>query len=133
MTGVADYLPVMADCERALGRPQQALALAREAERARPRAGPAHRDDDRRRRRPRRPGPAGRGGADAARGGELPAADAGPDPPLTRGAAAQAVEQEQQAAARLRYAYADALLQTRRDRGGAADVRRRRPSGTPSS
>lgn len=31
MTGAADYLPVMADCERALGRPQQALRLIREA------------------------------------------------------------------------------------------------------
>lgn len=31
MTGSADYLPVMADCERALGRPQQALRLVREA------------------------------------------------------------------------------------------------------
>lgn len=31
MTGGVDYLPVMADCERALGRPQAALKLAREA------------------------------------------------------------------------------------------------------
>lgn len=31
MTGSADYLPVMADCERALGRPLQALRLVREA------------------------------------------------------------------------------------------------------
>jgi tetratricopeptide (TPR) repeat protein len=31
MTGAAEYLPVMADCERALGRPQQALRLIREA------------------------------------------------------------------------------------------------------
>ncbi|WP_091527438.1 hypothetical protein [Microlunatus soli] len=31
MTGAAEYLPVMADCERALGRPQQALRLLREA------------------------------------------------------------------------------------------------------
>lgn len=31
MTGNHDFLPVMADCERALGRPQQALKLAREA------------------------------------------------------------------------------------------------------
>ncbi len=34
MTGSPDYLPVMADCERALGRPQNALKLAREADRA---------------------------------------------------------------------------------------------------
>lgn len=31
MTGAAEYLPVMADCERALGRPQQALRLLRES------------------------------------------------------------------------------------------------------
>jgi hypothetical protein len=29
MTGSPDYLPVMADCERALGRPHNALKLAR--------------------------------------------------------------------------------------------------------
>lgn len=34
MTGVADYLPVMADCERALGRPQAAVKLAKEARHA---------------------------------------------------------------------------------------------------
>jgi tetratricopeptide (TPR) repeat protein len=33
MTGMHDYLPVMADCERALGRPHNALKLAREADR----------------------------------------------------------------------------------------------------
>ena len=33
MTGTQDYLPVMADCERALGRPHNAVKLAREAER----------------------------------------------------------------------------------------------------
>ena len=33
MTGIQDYLPVMADCERALGRPHNALKLAREADR----------------------------------------------------------------------------------------------------
>jgi tetratricopeptide (TPR) repeat protein len=31
MTGRDDYLPMMADCERALGRPDRALALVREA------------------------------------------------------------------------------------------------------
>ena len=31
MTGTDDHLPVMADCERALGRPQNALKLAKEA------------------------------------------------------------------------------------------------------
>ncbi len=34
MTGVPDYLPVMADCERALGRPQAAVKLAKEARHA---------------------------------------------------------------------------------------------------
>ena len=29
LNGAQDYLPVMADCERALGRPDRALALAR--------------------------------------------------------------------------------------------------------
>ncbi|GAA3603452.1 hypothetical protein [Microlunatus ginsengisoli] len=33
MTGTQDYLPVMADCERALGRPQTALKLAKESRR----------------------------------------------------------------------------------------------------
>ncbi len=33
MTGTHDYLPVMADCERALGRPQAALKLAKESRR----------------------------------------------------------------------------------------------------
>ena len=33
MTGMDDYLPVMADCERALGRPEVALRLAKEARR----------------------------------------------------------------------------------------------------
>ena len=33
MTGADDYLPVMADCERALGRPQAALKIAKEARR----------------------------------------------------------------------------------------------------
>jgi tetratricopeptide (TPR) repeat protein len=33
MTGSEDYLPVMADCERALGRPQNALKLAKESQR----------------------------------------------------------------------------------------------------
>ncbi|HJV13365.1 MAG TPA: hypothetical protein VJ625_05675 [Propionibacteriaceae bacterium] len=33
MTGTQDYLPVLADCERALGRPHNALKLARESDR----------------------------------------------------------------------------------------------------
>ena len=32
MTGSDDYLPMMADCERALGRPDRALSLVREAD-----------------------------------------------------------------------------------------------------
>jgi hypothetical protein len=32
MTGSDEYLPMMADCERALGRPDRALALIREAD-----------------------------------------------------------------------------------------------------
>ena len=32
MTGRDDYLPILADCERALGRPDRALALIREAD-----------------------------------------------------------------------------------------------------
>jgi tetratricopeptide (TPR) repeat protein len=35
MTGSEDYLPMMADCERALGRPEAALKLAKEAQRLR--------------------------------------------------------------------------------------------------
>lgn len=33
MTGMPDFLPVMADCERALGRPQAAIKLAKESRR----------------------------------------------------------------------------------------------------
>lgn len=35
MTGANDYLPMMADCERALGRPEAALKLAKEAKQLR--------------------------------------------------------------------------------------------------
>jgi tetratricopeptide (TPR) repeat protein len=119
MTGVADYLPVMADCERALGRPQQALALAREAEGLD--LEPALRTEM----------TIVAAGARADLGQQAEAvrmlrqAVAAPAPrrtgaPLGRGAAAAAREQEQQAAARLRYAFADALLAT-----GAADEARR--------
>ena len=119
MTGSSDYLPVMADCERALGRPQDALKLAREA---------ADLDLE----------PSLRtemtivaAGARADLGQQAEAVrmlrEAVTSPPpkrtgpaLTRGAAAQAVELEHQAAARLRYAYADALLHT-----GATEEARR--------
>lgn len=119
MTGSSDYLPVMADCERALGRPQHALTLAREA------AGldlePALRTEM----------TIVAAGARADLGQQAEAvrmlreAVSGPPPKrtgpaLTRGAAAQAVELEHQAAARLRYAYADALLET----GSTEEARR---------
>lgn len=35
MNGAVDYVPMMADCERALGRPERALTLAREVDRER--------------------------------------------------------------------------------------------------
>jgi tetratricopeptide (TPR) repeat protein len=119
MTGSSDYLPVMADCERALGRPQNALTLARES------AGldlePALRTEM----------TIVAAGARADLGQQAEAvrmlreAVSGPPPKrtgpaLTRGAAAQAVELEHQASARLRYAYADALLET----GSTEEARR---------
>lgn len=119
MTGVADYLPVMADCERALGRPQQALALAREADTLN--LEPALRTEM----------TIVAAGARSDLGQQAEAVrmlrEAVSSPPprrtgpaLTRGAAAQATELEHQAAARLRYAYADALVQS-----GAAEEARR--------
>ena len=98
MTGGTDYLPVLADCERALGRPQAALKLAREAagldlppalsvEMTIVAAG-ARRDLGQQ--------------AEALR--MLHQAVAGLKP------AKQRPEAEQEAAARLHYAYADALL-----------------------
>ena len=119
MTGSSDYLPVMADCERALGKPQEALKLARES--AALDLEPALRTEM----------TIVAAGARADLGQEAEAVrmlrEAVTSPPprrtgpaLTRGAAAQAVEQEHQAAARLRYAYADALLAT-----GQADEARR--------
>lgn len=98
MTGGVDYLPVMADCERALGRPQAALKLAREAgqleldpalsaEMTIVAAG-ARRDLGQQ--------------AEALRMLQQAVAGAGPAKPPR--------EQQRQAEARLRYAYADALL-----------------------
>nr|WP_269778617.1 hypothetical protein [Microlunatus antarcticus] len=119
MTGSSDYLPVMADCERALGRPQNALTLAREA--AELDLEPALRTE--------MTIVAAGARADLGQKAEavrmLREAVTGPapkrtGPALTRGAAAQAVELEHQAAARLRYAYADALLET----GSAEEARR---------
>ena len=55
MNGVQDYVAIMADCERALGRPDRALALVRNAPEGEAVAGPAGRADHRRGRRPTRP------------------------------------------------------------------------------
>ncbi len=119
MTGSSDYLPVMADCERALGRPQNALTLARESLSLD--LEPALRTEM----------TIVAAGARADLGQQAEAVrmlrEAVTSPPpqrtgpaLTRGAAAQAVELEHQAAARLRYAYADALLET----GSTEEARR---------
>ena len=96
MTGSSDYLPVMADCERALGRPHNALRLAREADHA---------------------------GLDPALRIEMIIVEAGARRDLGQDEEAHrileraigAVRTESapaSALARLRYAYADALLQT---------------------
>ena len=68
MTGTDDYLPVMADCERALGRPQDALKLAKEA--ARRPLDPALRIEMTivEAGRPGRPGPGRRGAPDSGPG-----------------------------------------------------------------
>jgi tetratricopeptide (TPR) repeat protein len=91
MTGAADYLPVIADCERALGRPERALQIARD---------PAV------------------GTLDEAGQAEMQIVSAGARRDLGQpAAAAQALagparraRSRTPAAARLRYAYADALL-----------------------
>ena len=96
MTGTDDYLPVMADCERALGRPQNALKLAREAD---------HRE------------------LDPALRIEMTIVESGARRDLGQGAEAlrllhHAVESQPPTAAlrgpaaRLRYAYAEALLES---------------------
>lgn len=114
MTGVSDYLPVMADCERALGRPQAALKLAREADQL---------DLDPALRTEMTIVSAGARSdlgqhAEAVRVLEQAVSappPTRPGPPPSRAAAAEAREQERQAQARLRYAYADALLQAGRE------------------
>ncbi len=104
MTGTHDYLPVMADCERALGRPENALKLAREAEHSE---------------------------LDPALRIEMTIVESGARRDLGQGAEArrllqQAVQTQagrsglHGAVARLRYAYAEALLQD----GEAAEARR---------
>ena len=99
MTGSPDYLPVMADCERALGRPHNALKLAREADRS---------------------------GLDPALRIEMIIVEAGARRDLGQDhearrileravAAVRAASAPPLAVARLRYAYADALLQAGKD------------------
>ena len=99
MTGTQDYLPVMADCERALGRPHNALKLAREA---------------------------GRPGLEPALRVEMIIVEAGARRDLGQDhealrlleravAAVRPGAVPALAAARLHYAYADALLHTGKD------------------
>ena len=99
MTGSHDYVPVMADCERALGRPHNALKLAREADRL---------------------------GLDPALRIEMIIVEAGArrdlgQDPEARRILERAVDRARPedisplAVARLRYAYADALLAAGRD------------------
>ena len=113
MTGTLDFLPAMADCERALGRPQAALRLAQELRRSR---------------------------SDVALQAEMVMVEAGARTDLgqraealrllsTAVAAFAATGRASQAAlARLRYAYADALLaegrqvEAHRWFGAAADL-----------
>jgi tetratricopeptide (TPR) repeat protein len=103
MTGANDYLPMMADCERALGRPEAALKLAKEARQVR---------------------------LDPAQRVEMILVEAGARGDLGQSAEALRILAEAAdqlhppaappiALARLRYAYADALL----DRDASADAR----------
>ncbi|HWI00572.1 MAG TPA: hypothetical protein VNT27_09580 [Propionibacteriaceae bacterium] len=103
MTGADDFVPMMADCERALGRPEAALKLAKEA-------------------RPLRLDPAQRVEMILVEAGAR--ADLGQSAESLRILAEAASQINAPAAppiavARLRYAYADALLQ----RGASADAR----------
>ena len=104
MTGVDDYLPMMADCERALGRPEAALKLAKEAKRLR---------------------------LDPAQRAEMILVEAGARSDLGQEAEALRLLEAAIAAlspaaapritvARLRYAYAEALLR----RGSSAEARK---------
>ena len=99
MTGSPDYLPVLADCERALGRPHNALKLAREADRS---------------------------GLDPALRIEMIIVEAGARRDLGQDHEARRILERAVTAvrpasapplavARLRYAYADALLQAGKD------------------
>jgi tetratricopeptide (TPR) repeat protein len=104
MTGSDDYLPMMADCERALGRPEAALKLAKEAKRLR---------------------------LDPAQRVEMILVEAGARTDLGQEAEALRLLEAaianlsptaapRIAAARLRYAYAEALLR----RGSSAEARK---------
>ncbi len=103
MTGSDDYLPMMADCERALGRPEAALKLAKEAKRGR---------------------------LDPAQRVEMILVESGARGDLGQQAEAERILEaaiadlpptsvRRPAAARLRYAYAEALLR----RGSPAEAR----------
>ena len=65
MSGRQTHLAVLADCERALGRPERAIDLFRAADRSQLDAEEVDRAADRGGRRPGRPGPERRGGGDA--------------------------------------------------------------------
>ena len=91
MNGVQDYVAIMADCERALGRPDRALALVRNAPKEKLVARAAGGADHRGGRCPARPRRARRR---AAHPGDLALLSKSREPWV----------------ARLRYAYADALL-----------------------
>ncbi|CAM5382929.1 Tetratricopeptide repeat protein OS=Streptomyces fumanus OX=67302 GN=GCM10018772_45100 PE=4 SV=1 [Streptomyces fumanus] len=117
MTGNVDLWPVMADCERGLGRPAKALAMAGAPEVQKlDKAGQVEM------RLVAARGPAGHG---AARRGDRDAAGprAGLPAPSSRGPP------------RLRYAYADALLGggARRARRGSGSARPWRPTGTAAT
>ncbi|AXE38558.1 hypothetical protein [Acidipropionibacterium virtanenii] len=102
MTGNDNYLPVMADCERAMGRPQAALRLVKEAEEA----------DD----------------LSSSQQVELVLVKAGARQDMGQDAealrllhsAVSRVESSEEARARLYYAYAEALL-TKGDTGAARE------------
>ena len=143
MTGTSDYLPVMADCERALGRPAAApSSWPREAAAARPRTCAAHRDDHRRGGRTARSRAAGRGpcgccarlsrsAAEADGTGAHPGAAAQARSwSIRRGAAALRVRRRA-AGRRVRRGGAPAVRRGGRARPGPAD--RRRCSGSTSS
>ena len=96
MNGVQDYVAIMADCERALGRPDRALALVRNAPEEKLLAGPAGRAAP-----SSRPAPAATAASSTPR--------CGPWRPRTCSS-----KSREPWVARLRYAYADALVEAGR-------------------